>query len=88
MSGGNDSELHKYIQKLEARVEALEKSAETRMHNLSDWFKRTPAETPAPTTKTATTAHSDKELRMVLMGPPGAGQFCNSIGCDNALTVM
>ena len=88
MSEGGDSEIRKYIQKLEARVEALEKSAETRMQNLSDWFKRTPAEPPASTTKTATVGHSDKELRMVLMGPPGAGEFPKSIGFNKALTMV
>jgi adenylate kinase len=65
-----ESELKKYIHKLEARIEALEKKAEDRMHNLSDkWFKKTPSETVQKTTDT----HSANELRMVLMGPPGAG---------------
>ena len=68
----DESELKKYIHKLEARIEALEKKAEDRMHNLSDkWFKKTPAET---TPKTAD-IHSGNELRLVLMGPPGAGTF-------------
>jgi hypothetical protein len=66
----DESELKKYIHKLEARIEALEKKAEDRMHNLSDkWFKKTPSET----VKTTTDTHSSNELRMVLMGPPGAG---------------
>jgi hypothetical protein len=60
---GDESELRKYIKKLEARIEALEKAAEERMHKVSDkWFKRSLPE-----------KHVPGELRMVLMGPPGAG---------------
>lgn len=69
----DDSEIKKYIKKLEARIEALEKSAEDRVHNLSDkWFKRSSRDAAPP--KTAET-HGANELRMVLMGPPGAGTF-------------
>ena len=69
MSGsGDESELRKYIRKLEARIEMLEKSAEKRMQQVSDrWFKRSP---PSVAERDA-----NPELRMVLMGPPGAGRF-------------
>jgi hypothetical protein len=68
----DESDLKKYIHKLEARIEALEKSAEERVHTFGGrWFKKAPpAETPKPVV-----AHGDGELRMVLMGPPGAGIF-------------
>jgi hypothetical protein len=66
----DEPDLKKYIQKLEARIEALEKSAEDKVHTFgSKWFKRTPTET----SKTASVKPSEGELRMVLMGPPGAG---------------
>jgi adenylate kinase len=69
----DDSEIKKYIKKLEARIEALEKSAEDRVHNFSDkWFKRSSTDAAPPKT---TEAHGANELRMVLMGPPGAGMF-------------
>jgi hypothetical protein len=78
-----ESELKKYIKKLEARIEALEKSAEDRVHNFGEkWFKKTPTET----TKT-TPVHGDGELRLVLMGPPGAGNLV-SISRDRLLTVF
>ena len=70
MPDRDESDLKKYIHKLEARIEALEKSAEERVHSLTGkWFKRSsdtakPADSP-----------SKPELRMVLMGPPGAGYF-------------
>ena len=65
MPDKDESELRKYIHKLEARIESLEKAAEERMHSFSDkWFKRTP-ESQKPT--------AERELRMILMGPPGAG---------------
>ena len=71
MPDRDESDLKKYIHKLEARIEALEKSAEDRMHYFSGkWFKRSPPETSKPTFDAP---HGDKELRMVLMGPPGAG---------------
>ena len=64
----DESELKKYIHKLEARIEALEKKAGDTMHGLSDkLFKLSPEAT------TADNAPSTKELRLVLMGPPGAG---------------
>lgn len=72
MSDRGESELRKYIRKLEARIEALEKSAEDRMHSFSGkWFKRSPptSESAKPTVE----SHGEKELRIVLMGPPGAG---------------
>ena len=70
MPGRDESDLKKYIHKLEARIEALEKSAEDRMHYFSSkWFKRSPETSKSPTDA----HHGDKELRMVLMGPPGAG---------------
>jgi hypothetical protein len=71
---GPESELRKYIKMLEARVEELEKKSEARLKAMektvqerlskaSDkWFKRT-----------ATEGSVMRELRMVLMGPPGAG---------------
>lgn len=84
----DESELKKYIHKLEARIEALEKKAEDRMHNLSDkWFNKNPAETTPQTADT----HSGNELRLVLMGPPGAGTFQAQLafpghgGADNML---
>jgi len=73
----DDSEIKKYIKKLEARIEALEKSAEDRVHNFSDkWFKRSSTDAAPP--KTAET-HGANELRMVLMGPPGAGKGTQSM---------
>ena len=70
MPDSDESDLKKYIHKLEARIEALEKSAEERMHSFSEkWFKRSPSETA----KSAYESHGNRELRMVLMGPPGAG---------------
>jgi hypothetical protein len=69
MSDRDESDLKKYIHKLEARIESLEKAAEERMHSFSGkWFKRSSPETP----KVAET-HGEGELRLVLMGPPGAG---------------
>jgi hypothetical protein len=66
----DESDLKKYIHKLEARIEALEKSAEERVHSFGErWFKKAP---PAETSGKSVVAHGD-ELRMVLMGPPGAG---------------
>ena len=76
----DESELKKYIHKLEARIEALEKKAEDRMHNLSGRWLKTPVETAPKTSDT----HSGNELRMVLMGPPGAGTFLTQLsfrGC-------
>ena len=44
MPDSDESDLKKYIHKLEARIEALEKSAEERMHSFSEkWFKRSPS---------------------------------------------
>lgn len=75
----NESELRKYINKLEARIEALEKSAEERMHNLSDkWFKRPTSEHRAPKVGDK---QAERELRLVLMGPPGAGTLNNHVKC-------
>jgi hypothetical protein len=75
MPNSDESDLKTYIHKLEARIEALEKSAEERMHSFSEkWFKRSPSQS-AESTKSAHESHSDRELRMVLMGPPGAGIF-------------
>jgi len=73
MPDRDESEIKKYIHKLESRLEALEKSVEERMHNFSEWFKRIPAETPASTTAASGDTYGERELRMVLMGPPGAG---------------
>jgi adenylate kinase len=80
MPDRDESDLKKYIHKLEARIEALEKSAEERMHSFSDkWFKRSPSSSPANTAKSSTPeSHGGRELRMVLMGPPGAGMFTPS----------
>lgn len=76
MPDSNESDLKKYIHKLEARIEALEKSAEDRMHSFGGkWFKRS---TPQETAK-QTDSHGERELRMVLMGPPGAGTFPHTI---------
>lgn len=73
MPNSDESDLKTYIHKLEARIEALEKSAEERMHSFSEkWFKRSPSQS-TETTKSALESHGDRELRMVLMGPPGAG---------------
>jgi hypothetical protein len=70
MPDRDESDLKKYIHKLEARIEALEKSAEDRMQYFgSKWFKRSPETSKS----TSHASHGDKELRMVLMGPPGAG---------------
>jgi hypothetical protein len=81
----DDSELKKYIKKLESRIEALEKSAEDRVHSFSEkWFKRSPTETAPPKT---TDTHGDNELRMVLMGPPGAGNCPRSQLCFCELTL-
>jgi hypothetical protein len=75
MPDRDESELRKYIHKLEARIEALEKSAEDRVHSFSEkWFKRSPEpqhQHPSTTSKPHFTP--DRELRLVLMGPPGAG---------------
>ena len=69
MPDRDESDLRAYIRKLEARIEALEKSAEDKVHNFSErWFKRHPTDKPK-----AVQVHGDGELRMVLMGPPGAG---------------
>ena len=69
MPDRDESDLKAYIRKLEARIEALEKSAEDKVHNFSErWFKRQSTDKPK-----ATQVHADGELRMVLMGPPGAG---------------
>jgi len=73
MPDRDESDLKAYIRKLEARIEALEKSAEDKVHSFGErWFKRQPTDKP----KVAGT-HSENELRMVLMGPPGAGTQCN-----------
>jgi hypothetical protein len=73
MANSDESDLKKYIHKLEARIEALEKSAEERMYSFSDkWFKRSPSQS-TESTKSLHESHGDRELRMVLMGPPGAG---------------
>lgn len=83
MPDNNESELRKYIHKLEARIEALEKSAEDRMHNISDkLFKRSPSEHAVPTQGGK---HAERELRLVLMGPPGAGTFILSIAFLNSI---
>ena len=74
MPESNESDLKKYIHKLEARIEALEKSAEERMHSFSEkWFKRSPSQTTGTVSKPTYESHGNRELRMVLMGPPGAG---------------
>jgi len=74
MPDRDESDLKKYIHKLEARIEALEKSAEDRMHSFGGkWFKRSSPTTTTTTDKPASETHSQRELRMVLMGPPGAG---------------
>ena len=71
MPDKDESELLKYIHKLEARVEALEKAAEEKAHSLSSkWFKRSSGAGEAASTAKPS---SGRELRMVLMGPPGAG---------------
>ena len=71
MPDKDESELLKYIHKLEARVEALEKAAEDKAHSLSSkWFKRSSG---AGEAASAAKPSSGRELRMVLMGPPGAG---------------
>jgi hypothetical protein len=70
MPASDDSDLKKYIAKLEARIETLEKAAEERVQSGfgGKWFKR--AETKGA-------AEHPGELRMVLMGPPGAGSQSN-----------
>jgi hypothetical protein len=69
MPDRDESDLQARFRKLEARIEDLEKKAEDTIHNFSDrWFKRQPADKPK-----AAQVHGDGELRMVLMGPPGAG---------------
>lgn len=73
MPNTDESDLKNYIHKLEARIEALEKSAEERMHSFSEkWFKRSHSPS-TESTKSTLESHGDRELRMVLMGPPGAG---------------
>jgi hypothetical protein len=69
MPDRDDSDLKKYIAKLEARIETLEKAAEERVQSGfgGKWFKRT---------EKSADQHP-AELRMVLMGPPGAGDFSN-----------
>ena len=70
MPDRDESDIKAYIRKLEARIEALEKSAEDKVHSFGErWFKR-PQTTDKP--KVAE-GHVERELRMVLMGPPGAG---------------
>lgn len=70
MPDRDESDLKAYIRKLEARIEALEKSAEDRVHSFGErWFKRQPTDSKPKLAE----RHAENELRMVLMGPPGAG---------------
>jgi hypothetical protein len=79
MPDRDESDLKKYIHKLEARIEALEKSAEDRMHLFSGkWFKRS-SSSAHETAKSSAEHHGNSELRMVLMGPPGAGTDPNPL---------
>lgn len=79
MPDRDESDLKAYIRKLEARIEALEKSAEDKVHNFSErWFKRQSTDKPK-----AAQVHTDGELRMVLMGPPGAGKGTQSLNIKN-----
>ena len=75
MPDRDESDLKKYIHKLEARIEVLEKSAEERMTSFGGkWFKRSLAPSTSETTSAARkTPNNERELRVVLMGPPGAG---------------
>ena len=66
-----DKDKPDYIRNLETRIEALEKSLQEVASHWKDWlYKR---ETPGQPATKASHPHGDRELRMVLMGPPGAG---------------
>ena len=72
MPDRDDSDLRKYIAKLEARIETLEKAAEERVQSGfgGKWFKRSEPAKPV-------SEQHPGELRMILMGPPGAGMESN-----------
>jgi hypothetical protein len=73
MSGKDDSGLGKKIEGLEEKLKELERQLQSSFGG--KWFKRVDDAPPAATTQKQTSANADGELRMVLMGPPGAGTF-------------
>jgi hypothetical protein len=75
MPGKDDSGYGKKIEGLEEKLKELERRFESSFGG--KWFKRgaTDDAAPAATTQKQTSANADGELRMVLMGPPGAGTF-------------
>lgn len=75
MPGKDDSGYGKKIEGLEEKLKELERRFESSFGG--KWFKRgaTDDAAPAATTQKQTSANADGELRMVLMGPPGAGAF-------------
>jgi hypothetical protein len=73
MSGKDDSGYGKKIEGLKEKLKELERQLENSFGG--KWFKRGADAAPAATTQKQTSANADGELRMVLMGPPGAGAF-------------